>query len=421
MLEFHLLKHCLVPARYSEWSSVVQASSFSPPAKEVWLILGHWHSAASTPATEADLLTLAEATPGWDETRVAELKLGLKQVGFLKADLPAEVVIRSWLEREVAASVAAAADRYIDSPETFEGGLLPAIMPDVEKLQRATGAKNTADDMEVDMSMDFDNVLEQLSAAGELKWRLKCLDVSIGPLYPGMFVVIGGRPESGKTTLLASELSHMLLQLPENGVVAFFNNEQSNAAVKFRIHQALLGAPSQKIKKYPTKATNKLRELMGTRRVMVMDVHNQSIIDVERRLASLGDRVGLIVFDQASKLSGLESVASNDADRLQKLAARLKALASTCAPVMTTVWADGSAEGEMWVDQNQLYGSKTGIPGEAEVIINVGHSKAPEDEGLRFLNIPKNKSMTCQDERRRHSHWTVLLKHEIARVEDPPQ
>lgn len=154
---------------------------------------------------------------------------------------------------------------------------------------------------------------------------------------------------------------------------------------------------------------------------MVMDVHNKSIADVERRLAKLGDRVGLIVFDQAAKLSGFEQRASNDADRLQKLAARLKALAATCAPVMTTVWADGSAEGQMWVEQNQLYGSKTGIPGEAEAIINVGHTREDTDKGLRFLNIPKNKSMTCQDERYRHSHWTVILKHEIARVEDPPQ
>jgi hypothetical protein len=53
--------------------------------------------------------------------------------------------------------------------------------------------------------------------------------------------------------------------------------------------------------------------------------------------------------------------------------------------------ADASAEGVKWLNQSQLYGSKTGVQGEADVLIMIGATHEPGDENRRYISICKNK------------------------------
>ena len=64
-------------------------------------------------------------------------------------------------------------------------------------------------------------------------------------------------------------------------------------------------------------------------------------------------------------------------------------LAKKYAPVITVHQADGSAEGVKWIDMSKLYGSKTGVQGEADAIITIG--RLPEEGNKRYLYVPKNK------------------------------
>ena len=63
---------------------------------------------------------------------------------------------------------------------------------------------------------------------------------------------------------------------------------------------------------------------------------------------------------------------------------------------------------------NMLYGSQTGIQGEADLIIMLGR----KDHGYtRYISLPKNKLLTPGDKRMRNGRWTVTLKGDIARIE----
>lgn len=405
MIEYHILRAMLDPDTFATWRKHIEADELSPPAREVWTVLQHWHGHG----TEGSLADhRATALGNWEADRVETFGIGMEQMEAVTIDAPIKTTLRTWQERKMAADLAEKADKFIAEPEKFPRGFSGVVRKHNEKLEALAETMGDGEEQEDYSLSSFEDLLDRLTGKGTMKWKLDCLNDAIGPPYPGMFIVFGGRPESGKTTLLASECTYMLRQLPEGSTLVWFNNEQPKPAVEFRLKQALLKASRDKIKANPKGADEAVAKALGTRRIMVINVFGKTIVDVEHILSRI-DNVGLVVFDQASKLSGFEKGAANDADRLLKLSGRLKTLSTDLCPIFTTIWADGSAAGEMWISDNQLYGSKTGIPGEAEAVVNVGHTGEEADKGVRFINIPKNKSMTTQDERKRHGHFTVLI------------
>ena len=79
--------------------------------------------------------------------------------------------------------------------------------------------------------------------------------------------------------------------------------------------------------------------------------------------------------------------------------------------------ADASAEGVRWLDQSQLYGSKTGMQGEADVQLMIGKDNEPGHEGDRFISIVKNKTSggpRCNPSLR-HGKFEVTFDGERAR------
>lgn len=237
-------------------------------------------------------------------------------------------------------------------------------------------------------------------------------------MYPGQLIVMGGRPEAGKTTLVCSEIAHLSTQMSEGSMVVFFNNETHGKVLRLRSIQSVIGWPTKYIRQRTAAAQKAYDETMQGKEILIKDVHGGSLSDVDRVLDKYGDRVKLIVFDQAGKLNGYEDKNGNNANRLQKLAAHLKVLAAHVAPVITTWWCSGDAEGEQYIGMDQLNDSKTGVPGEAEVVLTIGKTDREEDEGTRYLNIPKNKSLACPDEGLRHSKWIVKIDAAKARFTD---
>lgn len=415
MLEYHLVKQCLQPEYFEQWYSKVKPSSFSLPARQVWTVLAHYYGSGGAAPTVDVLRAYQAATFDDWKDELPAFEAGLAQVTNLKVDLAPEVVIRLWLEREIAAELAEAADKFLDKPEKFARGFGRVVREHHDKLEAISEPGNEPEDYSMPT---FEGLLDQLAAQGTVKWRLDCLNMALGPLYPGMFIVFGGRPESGKTTLLASEATYMLRQMEDGATLVWFNNEQSKPAVEFRLKQAVLRASRDKIRANPTGAEAAFNKVLSNRRILVINVFGKTIHEVEKILATL-DNVQLIVFDQASKLGGFERESANGADRLLKLSGHLKGMSASLCPIFTTIWADATAAGEMWVTDDQLYGSKTGIPGEAEAVVNVGHTREPSDEGIRFINIPKNKSMTTQDERQRHGQFAVKIDGVTAEFKNP--
>ena len=325
-----------------------------------------------------------------------------------------EAIVQSLIERSYAAQVG-------DIALSVAEGTTTARMGEIEGLLRAyleesgKAAENASEEVED----DIEAILDKMAGGEGLNWRLKALNDSLGPLRKGNFIILGKRPETGGTTLCASEATFMAAQMEEGKQVLWFNNEQIGWEVKWRVFQAALAWDK------PTMERNKLilknefeKAVGGDGRIKIFDVHGKGINEIERMIERYNP--GLIIFDQLWKVRGYEKSSGGDVQRLTAIFARARDLAHEYAPVIAVHQADGSAAGEKYIPMESLYMSKTGLQGEADAIVTVGASYEAGLEYHRYINVPKNKLLGGKDsvESLRHGKFEVMIKPEVARFEE---
>jgi replicative DNA helicase len=263
------------------------------------------------------------------------------------------------------------------------------------------------------VDMDLENLYDtQISTPG-LRWRIDWLNKSLGSLRKGDFGFIFARPETGKTTFLASEITHMVGQT--DGDVLWFNNEEQGKKVGIRVYQAALGVTLHEL--FEDKSTNKERynKLTGNR-IHILDFEDSS--NKSRIEAVLKQyNPALIIFDQIDKIRGFKGE-RNDLE-LKQIYQWAREIAKTYAPVIAVSQASGEAEGKLFLTMDQVDGSKTAKQGEADWILGIGK----EQDNLsrsRYFNICKNKLVGDKDTLPdlRHGSTQVLIKADIARYID---
>jgi len=246
-----------------------------------------------------------------------------------------------------------------------------------------------------------------------LRWRLNWLNKSLGSLRKGDFGFIFARPETGKTTFLASEISHMLTQT--DGDIIWFNNEEQGSKVLSRCYQAVLNMTQEQL--FSNREANyaKYKEIEQDR-LLITDMEDSSHYkSIEKVLASR--KPALIIFDQIDKISGFKGD-RNDLV-LKQIYQWARELAKKYGPVIAVSQAGGEAEGKLWLTMDMVDSSKTSKQGEADWILGIGKEQ-DNTSRMRFLNISKNKLMGDSDTLPdlRHGRAQVLIKPEVARYED---
>jgi hypothetical protein len=263
---------------------------------------------------------------------------------------------------------------------------------------------------------DLTDILDDTVKKQGLRWRLQSLNRSLGSLRRGDFGFIFARPETGKTTFLASEVTFMASQLsPESGPILWFNNEEAGKKVKLRCYQACLGAQLQHLMRAPEKAKVGYQERTHGK-LKIYDSASISRGQVEAICKSLSP--SLIVFDQIDKIKGF------DRDREDLAMGAIyqwaRELAKTYCPVIGICQADGTAEGERWLHMGHVSNAKTAKQAEADFILGIGKTHDAGQEFLRFINISKNKLVGDEDTEaaRRHGRLEVLIHPDRARYTD---
>lgn len=296
----------------------------------------------------------------------------------------ADEIIQTFITRDFGTRIAEEALKLADGSGDDLDPVVELIH-DYDAVAKKAGATE-----EVDVTFDFAQLTADVYGDGGLNWRSKYLNKSVGPLRKGNFVIFGARFETGKTTWMTSEVTALAQDLPDDTPVLWINNEESGKAVALRIIQAALQRRTQDIMVNPNKAQDDYVKLLGRQdKIVVKDKSDASVYDVDRWCEEL--KPGLIVFDQLWKVHGFEKVAGNEVGRQAKLFAWAREKAKQYGPTITVHQADGSAEGQPWLDGGQLYGSKTAAQGEADVLIMMGKSNTPGEELQRHMSIVKNK------------------------------
>jgi KaiC/GvpD/RAD55 family RecA-like ATPase len=272
-----------------------------------------------------------------------------------------------------------------------------------------------------DKKFDFQNMSlkyiydEQDNYPG-LRWRLNWLNKSLGSLRKGNFGFLFARPETGKTTFLASEITHMIKQT--DGDIIWFNNEESNRVVADRINQAFAGVERRILKGQQQAAYEKQYEdIVGNRIKLVGNEITESTDPKKIEEILKATNPALIIFDQIDKIKGFKAD-RNDLE-LKAIYQWAREIAKKYAPVIAVSQASGEADGKLWLTMNMVDGSKTSKQGEADWMLGIGKEQ-DNTSRLRYFNILKNKLPGDDDTLPdlRHGSTQVLIKPEIARYED---
>ncbi len=309
--------------------------------------------------------------------------------------------------REQATAIARAALAVSEGAEGTD--LLAAIEKYNTGIQRNT--ENLQD--EDFINDDLDLLKEHQSTTNGLRWRLTSLNKNLGSLRLGDFGFVFARPETGKTTFLASEVAHMASQTDRP--ILWFNNEEQGEKVILRCYQASLGLTLLDL--YAQTGVNKARytELTGNRIKLILDP-----AITRKRVEALCKHYNpsLVIFDQIDKIQGFDTD-RNDIT-LAAIYTWAREIAKQYAPVIGVCQAGGSGDFKRWLTMSDVDNSKTGKQGAADWILGIGKVADEGLEAVRYLHLSKNKLLgdTDSDAEMRHGKWEVKIKPEIARYED---
>lgn len=281
-------------------------------------------------------------------------------------------------------------------------------------FERLKASEKEVDEEEISfISTNLGELLDEQYAKPGLRWRLGLLNRMLGSLRKGDFGFLFARPETGKTTFLASEVTFMASQA--DSPVLWFNNEEVGGKVMLRCIQAFFGLEMVELMRNRQHYEKLFTEAMNGKFLLVDQVQTSQKF-VEKVCARY--KPSLIVFDQIDKIQSPH----NDREdlRLGAIYQWARELAKEYAPVIGVSQADGTGEGQKWLTMANVANAKTSKQAEADWILGIGKQNDPGYEAIRYLHTSKNKLMGDEDSdpTLRHGRKECILDAHLARYRD---
>lgn len=258
--------------------------------------------------------------------------------------------------------------------------------------------------------IDAGVISSAINTSAGLSWRLATLNKGVGPLHKSDFIMIGKRPETGGTSFMISEMVHMLPQLPSGKKAIIFHNEEGGEKVAARVIQSALDVTTVDILSDVNKINTDFKAYKGDHDIEIYHNSDMSTAEIERKL-STGD-YALIGFNILEKIKGFNK--EEEHRRFAKLARWCRNLAIKYGVVFAIVQADFSAEGQMYLNQSQIFNSKTEVQQETDVLIMIGKSNEAGFEDTRYISVVRNKKpvIAGMDARYKYAKFETWFNHE---------
>ena len=404
MYELSIIKSFLNKRNYQQYRSFVTDKEVSTELRPVFKALDEWYTQNTGSPSLEDVANLTFARGIQDKD-----KEYTKTVFDTLQRINGEETVITLLEGFKTNRTLS--DLALVAYEASEGRRsLPEVLELTEKLKKPQFA---ATDWVTD---DLKEILSKTIHAPGLRWRLNSLNHSLGSLRRGNFGFVFARPETGKTTFLASEVTHMASQVgAESGPIVWINNEEDGSVVKQRIYQGALGTTIARLEKHPDSAQEAFLKVTNGK-LRLLDragIHRREVEAICEN-----ESPSLLVFDQIDKIKGFKADRQDLAMGAIYIWAR--EIAKTYCPVIGVCQADVSGENKKWLYMDNVADAKTAKQAEADFIIGIGKIHDAGFEDIRFLNISKNKLAGDADTNRsnRHPQIQCQIKPEIGRYED---
>ena len=406
--ELSIIKAMLSHDTWLTYSDKLSVKDLPKEIQPIYSALDSFHRQHEQDLTVADLANLLLAQSYNDPDYYKAVLGNLETLSV--SDTTTEVLLKSFYDRKLLKEISLAAYEVTEGKGSREA---------LDKLLSQLSEQPQEVSVDVDfVTDDLDSLLNETFRQSGLRWRLTTLNRMLGSLRAGDFGFIFARPETGKTTFLASETTYMASQLPEEaGPIIWFNNEEQHNKVKIRCFQAALGATLAQINSNPQAARNAFLQATKGKHQIVQTAGPITKELVEKVIQKY--KPSLVIYDQIDKIHGFK------ADREDLIMGAIYLWARELAKVyqhaaIGVCQADGSGEGQKWLTMANVANAKTAKQAEADWILGIGKTNDPGYEFVRFLHLSKNKLAGDEDSdpTLRHGKREVIIDPNVARYKD---
>ena len=335
-----------------------------------------------------------------------------KQAEKEPSEIAKKLIVKQILQADLAVKTTEIMDRYHASEDIDPAAELSRIYHEYSQAM-----EGTAKQFEF-VALDEDLFTEDQNNEG-LQPRWPCLQMYMRPWRGGDFIIFAARPDSGKTSAIADNITYMAPQVassnaaqfvqwtdagspevdkPKPRIILWLNNEGPGKRILKRVVQAAFGVPMSKIVEKQKKGTlwDEYEQIIGGDRLLikVKDVHNWSASMVEELIKSTNP--ALVVYDMIDNIL-FNSTAGNGGTRTDQLLEAMYGWGRNMAVIydhvgLATSQTSGDASEVCFPLMHMLKDSKTGKQGACDAIIMMGNKEEDaSQETVRWISTPKNK------------------------------
>lgn len=251
------------------------------------------------------------------------------------------------------------------------------------------------DDFTPNLRIDWDDIdIDTLLAANNLetqwKFSIPSLRRKVEGVSSGHLLVVGARPNTGKTSFHASLVAGTDGWASQGAKCIVLCNEESYERVGARYLSAATNMSMDEVKENVSLARKRYDPVKQN--IRIKDSTNKDMKWVEAVVKN--EKPDIVVLDMGDKFATKNSDKSDIYLKDAAIHARNIAKQYNCCVIWMSQLS-AVAEGKVYVDQSMMEGSKTGKAAEADLMVLI--SKDPIVEGQseestrRHLNIAKNK------------------------------
>lgn len=226
------------------------------------------------------------------------------------------------------------------------------------------------------------------------KWAIDKLNNSMTPLQPGDFGIIAARPDSGKTSFIASQVVNFAKQTDKP--ILWLNNEGINDKIKQRCVQSSLRKNVPEIIDMIEQGVcldSEYEEatIGGDKKIQIVGIHGKTSTYIEKLIENV--KPSIIIFDMIDnvKFIGHNHLSGTRTDQILETMyqwARNLGVIHNCV-VLATSQVSSDGEGMAFPTLGMLKDSKTGKQGACDFCLMIGRKN--DNSNYRYLSLPKNK------------------------------
>jgi hypothetical protein len=238
--------------------------------------------------------------------------------------------------------------------------------------------------------ISIDTILKANDLQTQWKFNIPSLRRKIEGVSGGHLILVGARPNTGKTSFHASLVAGPEGWAKQGAKCVVMCNEEAYERVAARYLSAAANMTMEEVKANVSLAKSRYEPVR--KNIRVKDSTNKDLMWVESVVKQ--EKPDILILDMGDKFATKNTDKSDIYLKDAAIYARNIAKEYSCCVVWMSQLS-AVAEGKVYVDQSMMEGSKTGKAAEADLMVLISKNPlvegAEEQDTQRHLNIAKNK------------------------------